>query len=254
MRNPFVCGVGGVVSADIAVPDHERELEFYSTILTTGDDPLWRDDLMNNRGTPIIGLGARTPEYEMLPLQWMPHFQVADVAASVASAIELGGRELMHGKTDSGESLWAGITDPAGASFGIIPVVTDDTYAVTQNKRSGRICWLSLIVPDAEQSRNFYQRVVGWDAKAFEADDSKGQASAFEMRVDSETAAAEIIEQQSEDTEISATWLMHLPVDNLGESLRLVSKNGGEVIKDCSDANYAVIRDPVGVYLALQSA
>ena len=48
--------VGGVLSADIAVPEHEQELSFYSQILTTGSAPLWRDDLRNNRGTPVIGL------------------------------------------------------------------------------------------------------------------------------------------------------------------------------------------------------
>ena len=90
MRNSYAHGVGGGLSADIAVPDHERELSFYAQILTTGKAPLWRDDLMNNRGTPVIGLGARSPEYESLPLQWMPHFQVADVAASAARALELG--------------------------------------------------------------------------------------------------------------------------------------------------------------------
>ena len=79
MRNPFFHGVGGVLSADIAVPDHERELGFYSQVLTTGRAPLWRDDLTNNQGTPVIGLGACSPEYEALPLQWMPHFQVSDV-------------------------------------------------------------------------------------------------------------------------------------------------------------------------------
>ena len=89
MRSPFASGVGGVLSADIAVPEHERELGFYARILTTGSEPLWRDDLTNNRGTPVIGLGARTPEYEALPLQWMPHFQVLDVGASVARALEL---------------------------------------------------------------------------------------------------------------------------------------------------------------------
>ena len=56
MRNPFFHGVGGVLSADIAVPDHERELGFYSQVLTTGPAPLWGDDLTNNQGTPVIGL------------------------------------------------------------------------------------------------------------------------------------------------------------------------------------------------------
>ena len=60
MPSPFASGVGAVVSADIAVPEHEREVRFYSRVLTTGARPLWRDDLMNTRGVPIIGLGARS--------------------------------------------------------------------------------------------------------------------------------------------------------------------------------------------------
>ena len=98
MQNPFYFGIGGVLSADIAVPNHDQELDFYSRVLTSGSAPLWRDDLTNNQGTPIIGLGARSPEYEALPLQWMLHVQVSDVAASAARALELGGQELMHGK------------------------------------------------------------------------------------------------------------------------------------------------------------
>ena len=136
MRNPFARGVGGVLSADIAVPEHERELSFYSQILTTGSAPLWRDDLTNNRGTPVIGLGARSPEYEALPLQWMPHFQVSDVGASAARALELGGSELMHGKSEDGQSQWAVLVDPMGAAFGVIPVVGDESEVADQPRRA----------------------------------------------------------------------------------------------------------------------
>ena len=134
MKKSFFQGVGGVLSADIAVPEHERELAFYSKVLTTGDAPLWRDDLMNNQGTPIIGLGARTPEYDSLPLQWMPHFQVADVATSAATAIEMGGKELMHGKTDDGQSQWAVLADQVGAAFGVIPVVSGESVDTQQDE------------------------------------------------------------------------------------------------------------------------
>ena len=129
MRNPFAVCIGGVLSADIAVPDHERELSFYARVLTTGGAPLWRDDLTNNRGTPVIGLGARSPEYEALPLQWMPHFQVSDVGASAVRALELGGTELMHGKGEVGQSQWAVLVDPMGAAFGLIPVVGAESEA-----------------------------------------------------------------------------------------------------------------------------
>ena len=253
MQKPFVHGVGGVLSADIAVPDHERELDFYSQILTTGDAPLWRNDLTNNFGTPVIGLGVRTPEYNTLPLQWMPHFQVSDVAVSVKCAIDMGGKELMHSKTDDGQSQWAVLADRVGAAFGVIPVVARESDTTRQNERLGCISWLSLTVPDALSSRDFYQNVVGWNAKPIETENSEGHFAKFEMQIDNETAAAEICQFRSEQNGIPSVWLIHLPVDDLVESLRRVSEGGGEVIKEFAEAKYAVVRDPVGVYLALQT-
>jgi predicted enzyme related to lactoylglutathione lyase len=253
MRKPFFYGVGGVVSADIAVPDHEREIAFYSAILTTGDDPLWRDDLTNNFGTPVIGLGSRTPEYHTLPLQWMPHFQVADVAASVAAAIAKGGEEVMHGTTDDGQSLWAVLADPNGAAFGIIPAVYGKSGNTHDSGRLGCISWLSLTVPDASSCREFYQQVVGWTAKSFETEGSEGRDGGFEMQIDDEISAAEIRHSRREHHGIPPIWLIHLPVGDLVESLRRVSEGGGQVVKEFVTAGYAVVRDPVGVYLALET-
>lgn len=253
MQNPFVHGVGGVLSADIAVPDHEREVAFYSSILATGDAPLWRDDLMNNVGTPIIGLGVRTPEYDSLPLQWMPHFQVADVAASATCAIDMGGKELMHGKDDDGQSQWAVLVDRDGAAFGIIPVAPNESDTTRQNERPGCISWLSLAVPNASSSRDFYRRVIGWNAKSIETEESEDLVAKFEMQIDNETSAAEICQFAAGKNEIPSVWLIHLPVDDVVESLRRVSEGGGEVIRGIAEAGYAIVRDPVGVYLALQA-
>ena len=253
MQNPFVHGVGGVLSADIAVPDHEREIAFYSSILTTGDAPLWRDDLMNNFGTPIIGLGVRTPEYDSLPLQWMPHFQVADVAASATCAIDMGGKELMHGKDVDGQSQWAVLVDPDGAAFGIIPVVPGESDTARQNERLGCISWLSLAVPNASSSRDFYQQVIGWSAKPVGEENSEGYVAKFEMLIDDESAAAENCQFRNEQNSIPSVWLIHLPVDDLVESLRRVNESGGAVINEFAEAKYSVVRDPVGVYLALQN-
>ena len=75
----------------------------------------------------------------------------------------------------------------------------------------------------------------------------------FEMQIDNETSAAEIRQARSEKTDIPAIWLIHLPVDDLAESLRRVSEGGGQVIKEFAEAGYAVVRDPVGVYFALQT-
>ena len=54
MSDHFAPRVGGVLSADIAVPQHEREMRFYSRVLTTGETPFWREDLMNNQAPPSL--------------------------------------------------------------------------------------------------------------------------------------------------------------------------------------------------------
>ena len=234
MRKTFAPGVGGVVSADIAVPEHEREVSFYSSILTTGESALWQDDLMNNQGAPVIGLGMRTPEYEVLPLQWTPHIQVADVATSARQAIELGGKELLHGKDDDGNSLWAGLLDPNGAAFGIIPAVPDE--AVSRDENIGCISSLELYVPNPEPTQDFYRQVVGWSSADV-------------------VSAGEICPADGENAELPPIWLIGLPVADLQESLRRVRAGGGDVVQETSTdgvSTAAVIRDPVGVYIALE--
>ena len=250
MRNPFVACAGGVLSADIAVPEHSRELEFYREVLTTGDNPCWREDLMNNLGEPVIGLGERVPEYESLPLQWMPHFQVADVATSAQLAIEHGGEEIMHGKDENGQSLWAAVSDPFGAAVGLIPVADPPPAG----DRRGIISWLSLTVSDTSKAQAFYGSVLGWSSSSVETEHSAETSSDFEMLLEDGTVATEILQCGTERDGGPPVWLMHLPVGDLSESLRQVRDRGGEVICEVSGACAAVVKDPVGVCFALTSA
>src|SRR5690606_12838152 len=108
----------------------------------------------------------------------MPHIQVADVAASVERALDLGGRELMHARDDDGKSQWAVLLDPNGAAFGVIPVVSVEAIPSTAGAaagdaaaRVGRIAWLDLTVPDASATRDFYRQVVGWTVQDVELND-----------------------------------------------------------------------------------
>jgi predicted enzyme related to lactoylglutathione lyase len=262
MSDPLAPRVGGILSADIAVPDHERELRFYSRVLTTGESPLWREDLMNNRGVPIIGLGARIAEYAHLPLQWMPHIQVADVAASAERALDLGGSELMHGRDDDGKSQWAVLLDPNGAAFGIIPVVPAEAIppAVSAPSgdaadRMGRISWLDLTVSDASATRDFYQQVVGWSVQDVGMEDSGQHYADYNMLDDGGSPAAGVCHARGVNVGLPPTWMIYLPVGDLAESLRRVGDEGGTIIKATPGADgehvCAVIRDPVGACLAL---
>lgn len=251
MSNLFSSSVGGVVSADIAVPEHERVLRFYARVLTTGDAPFWRDDLMNAQGTPVIGLGQRTPEMEALPLQWMPHVQVADVAASAATAVRRGGRELMHGKDEQGQSQWAVLVDPDGAAFGVIPVVPAEALpSVAADARVGHIAGLDLTVADAAAARDFYREVVGWTAA-----DDEGSEIDVAMLAEDGRAVATIRHARDADRHVPAVWLLHLPVGDLDESLRRVAEEGGRVVHETTGSDgrrtHATVEDPVGVMVTL---
>jgi predicted enzyme related to lactoylglutathione lyase len=262
MNDPFVPGVGRILSADIAVPEHERELRFYSRVLGTGESPRWREDLMNELGMPIIGLGAQSPEYADLPLQWMPHIQVADVGGSVERALALGGTEIMHGKDDAGASLWAALFDPNGAAFGIMPVVPAEAVQQPEGDaapdtiaRCGRIAWLDLTVPDAATTRDFYREVIGWSAQDVAMEDAGEGYADYSMHAPDGSSAAGVCHARGTNQGLPSVWLLYLPVGDLAESLRRVREEGGEVVKERKGSDgalaYAVVRDPVGVCLAL---
>ncbi len=261
MLEMFQPGVGAVFSADIAAPEHEREVAFYARVLTTGTAPLWREDLLNNLGLPIIGLGAQSAEYSQLPLQWMPHIQVADVAVSARRAVTAGGRELMHARSDAGVSQWAVLTDPNGAAFGVIPEVSVDELpaegrmAAADAAGVGRIAWLDLTVPDAAATRDYYQLVIGWTVLDEAPADGNAGVSGYRMLDKNGTAVAGVRYARDEHADLPAAWLLHLPVGDLVESLRRTEQVGGRVVKVLQNRRgareYAVIEDPVGVYVAL---
>lgn len=263
MHKPFTPGVGAVFSADIAVPEHEREVRFYARVLSTGEHPLWRaEDLMNNLGMPIIGLGARDTAYARLPLQWMPHIQVADVATSVRRALGLGGRELTHAKDDAGKSQWAVLLDPNAAAFGIIPVVPAEAMTPGDGAATpatpapvGRIAWLDLTVPDASATRDFYRQVVGWSAEDVAMEDGRDGYADYNMLGEDGAPAAGICHARGVNVGLPPVWLIYIPVGDLEESLRRVDAEGGKVVKtvrgEDGQSLYAVIQDPVGASLAL---
>lgn len=254
--------VGRVPSADIAVPEHDREVRFYASVLATGDAPLWRDDLMNNRGEPVIGVGARTPEYEHLPLQWMPHIQVADVGASVEHASREGATVLMHHEDDRGRSQWAVLVDPFGAAFGIIPTgapesIDEQTPASSADSPPGvgRIVLLELSVSDPSSAVDFYQRVVGWSAREIEWEDSGRRHTDHALIAEDGVEVGRIRTRRPAEPALPPVWLIGLPVGDFAESLRRVESGGGEVVRSERGAGgvseYAVIQDPIGARLSL---
>lgn len=260
MNDLFTPGIGAVRSADIAVPEHDREVRFYARVLSTGADPLWReDDLANNLGIPVIGLGERTAEYAGLPLQWMPHIQVASVAESVQRALSRGASELLHSRDDDGTSQWAVLLDPGGAAFGLIPVVPAEAVPAAGGAATpaaiGRIAWLDLTTPAAARMRDFYRDVVGWAVQDIAMQDGGGHYADYAMLRPDGGPAAGVCHARGVNLGLPAAWMIYLPVGDFAESLRRVEDLGGTVVRlqrgEDGTPAYAAIRDPAGAHFAI---
>lgn len=124
MSEPFVASVGAVLSADIAVPEHEREVRCYSRVLGLGGSELMhaRDDdgtsqwavLLHPNGAafgviPVVAAEAISPPV------WMIYLPVGDLAESLRRVRGEGGGVVKSVQGADGDYIYAVIRDPVGA-------------------------------------------------------------------------------------------------------------------------------------------
>jgi predicted enzyme related to lactoylglutathione lyase len=77
----------------------------------------------------------------------------------------------------------------------------------------------------------------------------------YNMLGDDGNPAAGVCQARGVNVGLPPVWMIYLPVGALGESLRRVQEEGGQVIKavqgEHGEYAYAAVQDPVGVSLAL---
>lgn len=122
----------------------------------------------------------------------------------------------------------------------------------TKNPTFGMIAWVDLTVPNAEETKNFYEDVIGWKAEPV----SMGDYNDFNM-TSPETGepVTGVCHAKGVNEDLPANWLVYITVTNLAESVSKVKTNGGKLIKPITSmgeyGSYAVIEDPAGAVCAL---
>ncbi|MBW7914612.1 MAG: VOC family protein [Taibaiella sp.] len=120
------------------------------------------------------------------------------------------------------------------------------------NKKSGRVVWMDLTVPNADEVSEFYSKVVGWDIMGLDM----GGYNDYCMN-DPRTGetVAGVCHARGVNAHLPPQWLIYLSVENLDESLQAVEANGGKVLGDKrSDGKggyYCLVQDPAGAYLMI---
>jgi predicted enzyme related to lactoylglutathione lyase len=119
----------------------------------------------------------------------------------------------------------------------------------------GAIVWTDITVDNADELREFYSQVVGWQSSEV----GMGDHSDFNMHTPaSNNVVAGICHARGVNADLPPAWLVYITVDDLDQSVTRCLELGGRVIAGPKEAGehgrYCVIRDPAGAAAALFEA
>ena len=121
-----------------------------------------------------------------------------------------------------------------------------------QKKQIGSIGWVDLTVDDADNIRDFYSEVTGWQPEPV----SMGEYNDYNMKSpDTGQPVTGICHKRGGNSELPSQWLIYIMVANLDESIEACKKLGGKVLMSPKNfgesSRYAIIADPAGAVAAL---
>jgi predicted enzyme related to lactoylglutathione lyase len=110
---------------DLTTRDPEKAAAFYAELLgwdvrplEAGPMPYWQVFVDGEGEAGIMPMPEMIPDG--VPAFWMPYFGTADIAASFATATELGATVLREPTEVTGMLWFSVLADPAGATFALL--------------------------------------------------------------------------------------------------------------------------------------
>ena len=118
----------------------------------------------------------------------------------------------------------------------------------------GTIGWHDLTVDDADEIRDFYSGVVGWEPSSVDM----GGYSDYSMAPPGGQAVGGVCHARGSNQGLPAQWLMYVTVEDADAGARRCEALGGKVLAGPKNigptARYCVIEDPAGAVMALYSS
>lgn len=127
---------------------------------------------------------------------------------------------------------------------------------MTEKKKPvpGTIAWRDLTVDNADEVRDFYKSVVGWQSEPV----SMGDYNDYSMKPsENDPPAAGICHARGVNAGLPPQWLIYIVVEDVDKSAVECERLGGQILSGPKDmgpnARYCVIKDPAGAVAALYS-
>lgn len=118
--------------------------------------------------------------------------------------------------------------------------------------QQGTIISADLTVNQAEEVRDFYKQVIGWE----HSDVSMGAYNDYMMTTKEGVPVAGVCHQAGSNAGLPAVWLVYFQVADLEKSLETCRRLGGKVLREpepgeSACGKFAVIEYPAGAICAL---
>lgn len=114
----------------------------------------------------------------------------------------------------------------------------------------GSIIWTDLSVPNAEEVKDFYREVVGWEANDY----PMGDHNDFTIHTPASGKTVAGICHTRDNTNLPSQWLVYIIVADLDRSVTRCVELGGQLISGPNQLGHdrwSVIQDPAGAVIAL---
>ncbi len=116
----------------------------------------------------------------------------------------------------------------------------------------GSVVWSDLTVKNAENVKDFYAQVIGWQANSI----NMGDYEDFSMQLPSNNQdVVGICHAKGSNAGLPAQWLLYFKVANLDDSIAQTQARGGQLLSKVksygSTSRYIIIQDPAGAVCAL---
>ncbi|KAB2897536.1 MAG: VOC family protein [Kofleriaceae bacterium] len=242
---------------DLMTTDMEGARAFYGEVIgwkTTqweDADPSQPYTMWTMGGDALGGMMALPEEAQQMgaPSHWIAYTTVADVDATVAKAMQLGGRTYVPPTDIPKVGRFAVLADPQGATFALL-APSDEASAPAD--RAGHFSWAELNTTDYESAWKFYAQLFDWKHR-----DSMdmGPAGTYFMFTDQTGKTKGGMSNVARQMGMPAHWLYYVTVDNVDQTIERIKRAGGKVLNGPmpipGDDVIAQCQDPQGAFFAI---
>ncbi len=245
---------------DLATTDPEGAISFYEAVVGWGTE-VWLGDgqmppytMFTNAGTALGGVVKLPDEAEEgTPPHWFAHVGSADVDATVARAVELGGEVVKPPEDIPTVGRYAVLADPLGAVFGVFSPL-QEAPGHDGLRQVGEVSWHELATSDPQEALAFYGELFGWE-KAGEHDMGEDLGGIYTM-IGRRGIPIGGVYAKPDDMPVSA-WTYYVRVPDLERAAEAVKANGGRVVHGPMEVPggdvIAHCLDPQGALFALHA-